>query len=53
MSVEVRELIIRTVVNSAEEKSSSERKDSSSSSKKSTIDGIEAALKLIKSKNER
>lgn len=52
MPIEVRELVIKAIVNS-DEKSKSGQKKSEPASKKNVVDGLERALKLIKNKNER
>lgn len=52
MPIEVRELIIKAVVNS-EEKPSSKKIKNEQASKKSLTDGLEEVLKLIKNRNER
>ena len=54
MPVEVREMIIRAVVNAADEKSTSKRGGAKTqASKTSLIDGLEELARLIKNKNER
>lgn len=52
MPIEVRELVIKAVVNS-EEKTTSKGPDEDRASKKNVTDGLERLLELIKNKNER
>lgn len=53
MPIEVRELIIRTVVQAADEKTTSSAAGNPQASKKSTVEGLERLLELIRNKNER
>ncbi|MCG8384106.1 MAG: DUF5908 family protein [Cytophagales bacterium] len=52
MSVEVRELIIRTSVNAAEEKTTA-ASGKQQATRKGIYDGLDSLLELIKNKNER
>lgn len=52
MPIEVRELVIKAVVNSVE-KPISQQKKRDTASKKNVTDSIERAIELIKNRNER
>ena len=53
MPIEIRELIIRSVVNSADEKTTGKGNGSKAASNNGIIQGLEKAIELIKNKNER
>ncbi len=53
MPIEIRELIIRSVVNSSDEKPTSKANSDKTVSKNGIIQGLEKAIELIKNKNER
>jgi hypothetical protein len=53
MPIEIRELIIRSVVNSADEKPTSKANSAKTASNNGIIQGLEKAIELIKNKNER
>lgn len=53
MPVEVRELIIRTVVNASDEKTTSTAPGGQQASKKNTAAALEKLMELIRNKNER
>lgn len=52
MPIEVRELVIKAVVDS-NEKTTSQRPKSEQASKKNITDGLERLSKMIKNRNER
>jgi hypothetical protein len=52
MPIEIRELIIRSVVNSADEKPTT-GEGTKNASNNGIVQGLEKAIELIKSKNER
>lgn len=53
MPIEVRELIIKAVVNSKEKPTSGKKTDEKPASKKNVAEGLDKALELIKNRNER
>lgn len=53
MPIEVRELIIKTVVDAVGEKVTSSAEDNQPVSTKVVVEGLEKLLELIQSKNER
>jgi len=54
MPIEVRELVIKAVVNSTEKTESKTKKPGTQyASKKNIIDGLEQVLEIIKNRNER
>ena len=53
MPIEVRELIIRTAVNTADEKATSSAGGNRPASEKSLGDGMDVLVELLKKKNER
>lgn len=52
MPIEVRELVIKAVVN-ADEKPTAGKKGQESASKKNVTDGLERIMEMIKNRNER
>ncbi|NJM24488.1 MAG: hypothetical protein HC859_02130 [Bacteroidia bacterium] len=53
MPVEVKELIIRTVINATDEKSTAAASENPQASKNSVAEAVEKLMEVIRKKNER